>query len=293
MLDLAIAYRIYPRVSKKPAAWADNKLELSAFCLRSFKESLGPLRVKIWALLDGCPPAYEDLFRHYFNEDELVIMNLNSVGNLQTFSIQVDLLSSQTDADLVYFAEDDYFYLPNALVEMVEFARNNKSVDFVTSYDHSGNYDLPLHRERHWIKPFGRRHWRTCTATCLTFLARKDSLLKTRALFKTYRNRNEDGSIWMAITQKWGLFDFRVYGRNLMMFKLWLKTWFWGFRQILFGGSHKLWGPLPSLSTHLESTCLAPLIDWDTEFRRAEQNSALPGGGSEAVSLVNAGDDRM
>lgn len=293
MLDLAIAYRIYPRVSKRPAAWAHDKFKLSAYCLQTFRQALGSLRIKIWALLDGCPPAYEDLFRRYFSEEELIICKLDGVGNLATFSMQVDLLSNQTEAQLIYFAEDDYVYLPNALVEMVEFARNNDSVDFVTAYDHSGNYDLPLAGERHWIKPFGARHWRTSTATCLTFLAKREALLSTRALFKTYLRRNEDGSIWMATTQKLGLFNFRVYGRTVVMFKLWLKAWFWGSRQILFGRARRLWGPLPSLATHLESTCLAPVIDWEAEFHRVERESAAFVSNLEAVSATGDGRDRM
>jgi hypothetical protein len=293
MIDLAIAYRIYPRVSKAPAVWADDKFKLSAFSLHSFKQALGSLRVKMWVLLDGCPAAYEDLFRRYFNDDELIILRLEGIGNLPTFSMQVDLLSNQHDADLVYFAEDDYLYLPNALVEMVDFARNNGSADFVTPYDHSGNYDLPLVRERHWIVPFGHRHWRTSTATCLTFLAKKQSLLSTRSLFKTYLNRNDDGSIWMAITQKTGLFNFRVYAQDSVMLKLWLKAWFWGYRQILFGRSYKLWSPVPSLSTHLESTCLAPVIDWNVEFHRAEQEAAACCGGPEGVAIAKPGNGRV
>jgi hypothetical protein len=45
--DLAIAYRIYPRVAKPAVAlpFSDDKLRLSEICLRSFKESLGGLRV--------------------------------------------------------------------------------------------------------------------------------------------------------------------------------------------------------------------------------------------------------
>lgn len=293
MLDLAIAYRIYPRVSKTPAAWADDKFKLSSFCLQTFKEALGSLRIKMWVLLDGCPGEYEDLFRRYFKDDELVIIKLDGIGNLPTFSMQIDLLAGQTEADLVYFAEDDYVYLPNALVEMVEFARNTESADFVTAYDHSGNYDLPLADERHWIKPFGGRHWRTSTATCLTFLAKRESLLRTRSLFKTYQSRNEDGSIWMALTQKLGLFNLRVYARNSMMFKLWLKAWFWGFRQILLGGTCRLWGPIPSLATHLESTCLAPVIDWDAEFRRAEEESTASLHNLETDSVAGDGSGRM
>jgi hypothetical protein len=289
MIDLAIAYRIYPRVSKTPAAWADDKLKLSTFCLRSFKQALGSLRIKMWVLLDGCPESYEELFRRFFTDEELVILNLDGVGNQQTFAMQIDLLTRQTESDLVYFAEDDYFYLPDALVEMVDFARRNESADFVTPYDHSGNYDSPLAKERHLLTPFGVRHWRTSTATCLTFLAKRQPLLRTRSIFMTYTRRNDDGSIWMSITQSAGLFDLAVYASNATMFKLWLKAWFWGWRRILFGRREKLWGPVPSVATHLEATCLAPVVDWNAAFRRAERELAASRGGLEERSAAVPG----
>jgi hypothetical protein len=55
MIDLAVAYRIYPRVSKSHAFFSADKFRLSKMCLDSFRGALGGLRVKVWALLDGCP----------------------------------------------------------------------------------------------------------------------------------------------------------------------------------------------------------------------------------------------
>ncbi|MGO4213589.1 hypothetical protein AB4Y89_19290 [Terriglobus sp. 2YAB30_2] len=275
MVDLAIAYRIYPGVSSKPAAWSDDKLKLSQYCLWSFKKSLGSLRVKIWALLDACPPEYEALFRKYFSDEELIVVNLDAIGNFATFSMQIDLLLDQTEADLVYFAEDDYIYSPGALVEMVRFARENPDADFVTPYDHSDQYQLPTRFERHWIRASGDRHWRSSTSTCLTFLATKQALWRTRKVFHSYGRLNNDGSLWMSITQKLGLLNPFVYAADPQLRKLWCKAWFSGWRQILFGRSRRLWNPMPTLATHLESTCLAPLVDWESEFRRVEQQFAV------------------
>src|SRR5579862_8471581 len=117
MKDLAVAYRIYPGVSKIPAVYPTDKFELSKLCLLSFRESLGCLSFKIWAILDGCPPEYWEMFRRVFKEDELEIIEGGAVGNLLTFSMQIDLLTSQSEAEFVFFAEDDYFYFPNALME--------------------------------------------------------------------------------------------------------------------------------------------------------------------------------
>ncbi len=37
--DLTVAYRIYPKISRSPAVFSDNKYKLSQLCLKSFKES--------------------------------------------------------------------------------------------------------------------------------------------------------------------------------------------------------------------------------------------------------------
>jgi len=269
MIDLAIAYRIYPGVSKTPAVFATDKYKLSAMCLRSFKEALGYLRVKIWALLDNCPAEYEELFKSHFSDDELEIVRLTGVGNLSTFSLQLDLLTRQTDAALVYFAEDDYFYLPDALVKMVAFARAHRDVDFVTPYDHPDSYNESSRYEKHYVTDFDDRHWRTASSTCLTFLAQRRSLISTASIFRTYSKGNMDCPIWLALTEKARLMDPRIHWHDAFRFKTWLKTWRWGFSQILFRPSFRLWSPVPSIATHMESQSLSPVVDWHAHFSRA------------------------
>jgi hypothetical protein len=273
MIDLAIAYRIYPGISKIPAVFSDDKLKLSILCLESFKKALGGLRIKMWVLLDGCPPVYEDLFRTYFTNEELEFLYLEKIGNLPTFSMQIDILAKQTLADLVYFAEDDYFYLPRAIEKMVAFARNNSDADFITPYDHPGNYDPFLSTEGHLIRPFGDHHWRTATATCLTFLAKRDALIRTREVFDTYHKKNTDGSLWLSLTQKGRLLNLNLHWRDPDKFRHWLKAWFWGYKQILFGKRHRLWHAIPSLATHIESPCLAPVIDWYAAFEEPQKTA--------------------
>ena len=41
--DLTVAYRIYPKISRSPAIYRNDKFKLSEFCLKSFKDSLGIL----------------------------------------------------------------------------------------------------------------------------------------------------------------------------------------------------------------------------------------------------------
>jgi hypothetical protein len=51
--DLAVAYRMYPPVSKPAIGmpFGEDKYLLSEVCLKSFRESLGGLSAKIWVLV--------------------------------------------------------------------------------------------------------------------------------------------------------------------------------------------------------------------------------------------------
>jgi hypothetical protein len=276
VIDLAVAYRIYPGVSKSPAFFSTDKLRLSEMCLRSFEEALGTLRAKIYALLDGCPLEYETLFRNVFRHRDLAILSLDKIGNLATFGLQIDLLTRQAEAPYVYFAEDDYFYLPHALEKMIAFMRANRDVDFVTPYDHPDSYKTSSRFERHLVRPSGDRYWRSASSTCLTFLTSREGLLHTKTMLKTYCRENRDCSMWLALTQKSELADLRVHWHDLFRIKIWALTWRWGFFRILFRRRYFLWVPIPTLATHMESPDLSPLVDWQELFANSQCESTRP-----------------
>jgi hypothetical protein len=283
MRDLAVVYRIYPGISKVPAYNSVDKFKLSELCLRSFKAGLGNLSVKVWALLDNCPPEYEQLFRSIFCEDELEVLAFNKEGNLKTFRRQIEILTTQTAAEFVYFAEDDYFYFPDTLPKMITFMRENKDVDFVTAYDHPDSYDTSFAYERHLVRPFMGDYWRTASNTCLTFLTTRQNLIKTKGIFLTYSTvTNWDYSVWLSLTQKLSLADLRIYWSDELHFKIWLKTLFWGIRRVLCGRYWKLWCPMPALATHMESTRLAPIIDWPAAFHNFEKAANTGNEGDES-----------
>src|SRR6266496_3866367 len=109
--DLAVCYRIYPGLSGRPMLGFTDKLVLATEALKSFKCALGRLRAKIYVLLDGCPLAYQELFESLFDPEGLELIPLQSAGNANTFRKQIEVLSAQQTAEIVYFAEDDYLYL--------------------------------------------------------------------------------------------------------------------------------------------------------------------------------------
>ena len=135
--DLAVCYRIYPGVSREPIFGFSEKLPLVRLNLETFKESLGDLKIKLWVLLDNCPPAYAELVKSIFPDTPIELIPLGGEGNGPTFIRQVEILSAQTAADFVYFAEDDYLYLPCSLERSVNFMRRHPEADFVTPYDHA------------------------------------------------------------------------------------------------------------------------------------------------------------
>jgi hypothetical protein len=274
--DLAVAYRIYPKVSQpaRGLPFSDDKLHLAEICLRSFKQSLQGLRVKVWAILDGCPESFADLFRKYFDPGDLILVPLPGVGNLATFGKQIDILLNQTESDFVYFAEDDYVYQPNQFALMLDFLRNQADADFVTAYDHLDCYTLEIHHRPKWLRVFAGRHWRTAASTCLTFLTRRATLASNEAIFRSYCRRNYDCSLWLSMT-KFSIFNpiqaLRFAFQRPWLAKIVTKAWLYGWAQILFGKRATLWVPVPAIATHLDIHALSPNVDWTTLMKAQAQ----------------------
>jgi hypothetical protein len=294
--DVAIAYRIYSKVAKSAIGlpFSDDKLRLSEVCLKSLRASLGTLRAKIWVLLDNCPEEYADLFSRYFNAQDLVLMRLPATGNQGTFGMQLDILLQQTDSDFVYFAEDDYFYLPGQFFRMLEFMRAYDDVDFITPYDHLDCYTRQIHRMPQWLRVHANQHWRTAASTCLTFLTSKRTLRKNRFIFRTYTWRNYDCSLWLSLTKR-SLFDPREFLRfvfqDLLFAKIIAKAWLYGWPQIIFGRSLRLWVPVPALATHVDTRALSPTIDWATlmnNFGGSPTSAASTSASSQDLSLSHS-----
>ena len=199
-------------------------------------------------------------------------IDLNGVGNQATFAKQVDILLSQRDAEFVYFAEDDYVYLPDQFNLMLRFLRDRQDVDFVSPYDHLDCYRLDLHREPKWLTVFEGRHWRTAASTCLTFLTRKTTLARYARVFRTYAHRNDDCAVWLSLTKRRVLDPLalsRFLARGEFYWKSLVKAWFFCWPQIIFGKTAKLWVPVPGIATHWCAGLFSPGFDW-ISFMRSE-----------------------
>mgnify|MGYP000860176484 CR=1 FL=1 len=266
--DLAIVYRIYPKVSKTPPIFSDNKLKLSELCLKSFAIALKEIKAKVYVLFDNCPQEYDQMFSQVLKGIDYEFIHFSGIGNAKTFSKQLEILTTQNLSDKVYFAEDDYFYFPNAFKEMINFLDNNKDVEFVTSYDHLDYYNDKFHKIKSEFRDFGNYKWRTVASTCLTFMTSKQNLIDTYDTFYSYTKKNYDAGLWLALT-KYRIFGTSIYTESLsrkLLFRVLIKMWFFNWKQIFFKKRWKLWAPVPSLSTHMESNFLSPGFNWNKIF---------------------------
>jgi hypothetical protein len=273
--DVAVAYRVYPRPSaSKPRVYAENKFKLVELCLRSFKNSLGGLRVKLWVLLNDCPPEYEALFRQVWPEKDLVFKYYPGVPPGETLQAQSRILLEQTDAELVYWAEDDYFYLPDQFRLAVEFLRQNPDADFTTPYDHPDFYNTDLHASRSTQRTFGGRVWSSRLSNTHTILTHRKTLEETRRVFLTFHGHvNYDLAMWMALTKKrvfnpvklmqWSFIN-RFWAGSIVL------AWYYFWRQTIFGRRYQLWIPTPALATHMIATLESPGRDWGAEIKNFE-----------------------
>lgn len=262
--DLSVAWRIYPKVSRTPIVHTDNKYELVKTCLKSFISCVINLKVKYFFVLDGCPSEYKSLLETLFDKNDLVIIETSSIGNELTFKKQIEILLNQNYSDKIYFAEDDYFYLPNTFECCINLLEN-KEVDFISLYQHSDTFTNNIHNHNRELKFYADQLWHTDSSTCLTFLTTKKLLRKTKNIFLTYCHGNFDVCIWLIIT---GTFFRNPF--SYIQFYLFDRSSFWilktafkkGFKFIFIPKKYNLWIPYPALATHLEKDFISPKIDW-------------------------------
>lgn len=282
MYELAVAYRIYPKVSAPSHGlpFDTDKLRQAELCLRSFKRSLGPLRVKLWAILDNCPDEYVAMFERYFDAEDLVFVRLEKAGNHGTFSKQISVLLEQRDAEAIYFAEDDYLYRHVPFSTMIGFLQQGHDVQFVSPFDHPDDYNLDFHDFPKWVQVYEGLHWRNAASTCLTFLTTRSSLERYKHIFRSYEKRNYDTSLWISLT-KYRVFNIvnmlKYASADDLFGRILVKAWMHSAWQNLFGHRAKLWVPMPSFALHLDRHHVAPGFDLATLMLQEDGSTSEAG----------------
>jgi hypothetical protein len=204
------------------------------YCFNNFLKACADVVPNINIICDGKCPAWVWLTEEPY-------MQFENVGNAQSFWRTYNEALKHQDDDWIYFAEDDYIYLPNAMKEL-QLAIQNLGVDFITLYDHPGRYEhLPEHNltdGKNTIKLSGSRHWRSSPSTTMTFAASVKALRACHDLFDEWTNRSGFTVSWELFPRVQGLKGDKDYGFRLM-------------------------GPIPSLATHCVTGYLSPCIDWE------------------------------
>lgn len=124
-------------------------------------------------------------------------------------------LADSSRADVVYFVEDDYIHLPDAVGRIAKAA---KRFGIVTGYEHPDRYTRmdDITRGKDFIGYYQGRHWRTVESTCLTFAVSK---LSWRAIERTAKKyKLLDREMWRAVYYLW----------------------------------HRLWAPMPAVCTQVD-----------------------------------------
>jgi hypothetical protein len=263
--DLAVAWRIYPGVSKTPLIFPDDKFMLAQTCIRSFLASVSGLKVRYYFILDGCPSSYADMIRRICPMEHTTLIETPGIGNLATFRKQIEILSDQSDADLVYFAEDDYLYVPDAFHKMITLIRSKPEVDFVSPYLHPDTFTHPIHQHKKTSMRTEDHSWMSDSSTCLTFLTSKKNLLEIRPVLLTYSKGNNDCAMWLVLTKTFIRNPFAylrfmlTHAESFSIMKVAVK---YSFRYFFNRRRYRLWVPLPAIGTHLEKELVSPDTDW-------------------------------
>lgn len=269
--DVVIAYRCYPKVSKKPFIWSNDKLAMICGWLQSLVQCLWNLQAKFYIIDDGCPSEWSSKIIESIWHHTASYIHTDKIGNFWTFRKQVEILSTQEESDIVYFAEDDYLYTNKGFSEWIQLLKNKKA-DFVTLFDHKWHYIARHHSVKHTyiIDDTNTRIWKTIPSTCMTFMTSKKILLETKDYLLKYSAWVRDYPLrlwltkynifrWMDIDRSYRdklLYNIKVPATRLHLWMVRIKCR----KQIIFHKKYNLYCPVPSIATHLESDDKAPLV---------------------------------
>lgn len=201
------------------------------------------------------------------------IIELCGVGNARSYRACVAMVEYRKwdDDDIVYFAEDDYLYLDDAFVRLREAVEALPEVAYFSLYDHPA-----YHRKRSQRLFIARRPartvrdltWRAVRSTCMTYAARVGALRSDSWVhYVCCRGAMPlDYAMWSILEGAGGFplhrllkaaeapYARSIVGRNVA-------------RIVRSKPPHRLYAPVPSMATHMQTSMLAPGRDWASVAR--------------------------
>ena len=197
-------------------------------CWESFYMQFGwEENTDIIVVFDGSP---DEEFAKYLNSFDINgIKYLNNIGNKESL-IYCYELAKKSEFDYVFFAEDDYLYLPNSYNILIE---GLNSIDgFITLYGHLNRY---LDPKQTGDITFGQDY---VLLSQSSFWRSEDSTTGSVAMSKEFFNLVIEDLI------KFNISDCGFY------------------REQLLKNNRRVFSPLPPKSTHVNKFFSSPLINW-------------------------------
>lgn len=212
-------------------------------CLMSFLQAFERVRgrAEITFVNDGPMPDDRLAIMERYGK----IVSFPGLGNSPSYRETLALAVALPADSLVYFAEDDYLYTPQALEKLLAAFDEIPAAQYVTLFDHMDRYTRADDSRRGYSRLYlaGGLHWRTVESTCMTFGARVRTLQSDAWIHRlgTVPKTPRDRTIWRCTQGE--------------------KEFFWKFPK------RTLVGPIPSLATHMDPEGLAPNVDWEAVAR--------------------------
>lgn len=240
-MTLHLFYRAAPGGNRKLRPEWFSKWICLATLLRSV-EATDRTTAELHFVCDGeLPAAVSALMRDFGTVDVLPGLG-NSLSYLRVVEAATNV--AIRDSDGVYFVEDDYLHVPDAVRILGSAVAELDRRTYLTLYDHPDRYSRTddLNASGPGARIWGDHHWRRVESTNMTYATTAGTLRDDRHLhwaFARFTKYPHDRALWRTLQ---GLGSRRAVG--------WVR------------GRSQLWSAVPGLATHAELDCLAPLIDW-------------------------------
>lgn len=253
-MQCTICLRVYPGIAEKQKVFSDEKITIYQKSLRSLVAAVGNAKVQYHILFDACPPEYTTITETILSWCAYEIDKYPTTqGNATTFLRQLEMLVA-AESDIVYFAEDDYLYLPSSIEKFLhDFAHD--PAEFGTLYYSPDYTDIALHDYTPTTVSHGQIQYHYMASTTMTFFAKRAALLRYRTWFASYTRGNHDFSLWFTITKKnifkpWKLLQYLI--QDFWSLKLRWYIWYKCHIHNFITPKGRLMVPVVSGATHID-----------------------------------------
>jgi hypothetical protein len=202
-------------------------------CLRNFCDVFFDYIYDIYVIADNVSEDTYNMVKKYI--DPINISRVKVGHGAGTFNLALDKALNWDDNEIVYFVENDYLHLqdsPQILKEGFELGS-----DYVALYDHpdkyidGGNPFVEGGGEVTKVFLSNSCHWKLTNSTTMTFAVKVKTLREDEKILRKYTSGKHPYDFQMFL-------ELRNIGRTLIT-------------------------PIPGYSTHVETTWLTPLINWN------------------------------